>query len=365
MSDIVEARGLRKFYGGFCALDGIDLSIPAGAISGLIGPNGAGKSTALKTLLGLIDADGQLEVAGRDPRRARHRLMEEVCFIADVGILPKWPKVRQVINYVEAVHPRFDRRRAEKLLQGSAIPPNKRVKQLSKGMMTQLHLALVMAIDVRLLVLDEPTLGLDIIYRKEFYDRLLNDYYDGNRTIIISTHQVEEIEKLLSHLIFINNGRIVLDSQMSEIPERYSEVLVATAQVEEAEALRPIHRRESMGKRCFIYEGVERARLEELGEVQTPAVADLFVAKVQRRGRLGGPAKAARTAAAAASSAGVARATGTDDKAPPSGTDAMTGIGGSGGTDALAGTGAIITPPPPDAPDKKDDIGSGIGGASR
>ncbi|MEX0965548.1 MAG: ABC transporter ATP-binding protein [Pseudohongiellaceae bacterium] len=281
MTNIVEAKGLSKTYGSFTALDGVDLSIPSGAISGLIGPNGAGKTTTLKALTGLCDVEGELSVAGRDPRRARHKLMEDVCFIADVGILPKWLKVFQVIDYVEAVHPRFDRVKADKFLGTTDIPSNKRIKDLSKGMVTQLHLALVMAIEVQLLVLDEPTLGLDIIYRKEFYDRLLNDYYDGNRTIIISTHQVEEIETLLSHLVFINKGKIVLDSLMTELSEIYFEVLVAPDKLGQADALGPIHVREFLGKKSYTYESVPRAQLAELGELHTPSVADLFVAKMK------------------------------------------------------------------------------------
>ena len=281
MSNIVEARSLRKNYGNFTALDGVDLTIPSGAISGLIGPNGAGKTTTLKALIGLCDVDGELSVAGRDPRRARHKLMEDVCFIADVGILPKWLKVSQLIDYVEAVHPRFDRKKAEKFLSTTDIPANKRIKKLSKGMVTQLHLALVMSIEVQLLVLDEPTLGLDIIYRKEFYDRLLNDYYDGNRTIIISTHQVEEIETLLSHLLFINKGKIVLDTLMSELCEVYTEVLVDADKMAVADACGPIHVRELLGKKSYTFESVPKERLEVLGELQTPSVADLFVAKLK------------------------------------------------------------------------------------
>ena len=281
MSNIVEARSLRKNYGNFTALDGVDLPIPSGAISGLIGPNGAGKTTTLKALIGLCDVDGELSVAGRDPRRARHKLMEDVCFIADVGILPKWLKVSQLIDYVEAVHPRFDRKKAEKFLSTTDIPANKRIKELSKGMVTQLHLALVMSIEVQLLVLDEPTLGLDIIYRKEFYDRLLNDYYDGNRTIIISTHQVEEIETLLSHLLFINKGKIVLDTLMSELCEVYTEVLVDADKMAVADACGPIHVRELLGKKSYTFESVPKERLEVLGELQTPSVADLFVAKLK------------------------------------------------------------------------------------
>ena len=247
----------------------------------MIGPNGAGKTTTLKALIGLCDVDGELIVAGRDPRRARHKLMEDVCFIADVGILPKWLKVSQLIDYVEAVHPRFDRKKAEKFLSTTDIPANKRIKELSKGMVTQLHLALVMSIEVQLLVLDEPTLGLDIIYRKEFYDRLLNDYYDGNRTIIISTHQVEEIETLLSHLLFINKGKIVLDTLMSELCEVYTEVLVDADKMAEADACGPIHVRELLGKKSYTFESVPKERLEVLGELQTPSVADLFVAKLK------------------------------------------------------------------------------------
>ncbi len=284
MTDIVQASGLVKTYGTFRALDGVDLSIPSGSISGLIGPNGAGKTTTLKALIGLCDVEGDLSVAGRDPREARHKLMEEVCFIADVGILPKWLKVAQVVDFVEGVHPRFDRAKAEKFLSTTDIPANKRVKELSKGMVTQLHLALVMAIDVQLLVLDEPTLGLDIIYRKEFYDRLLNDYYDGNCTIIISTHQVEEIEALLSHLVFISKGKIVLNEMMTDLPQIYSEVLVEPGKTGAADALNPLYVRQVLGKSAYTFEGVPRERLQDLGEVQTPSVADLFVAKLKEHG---------------------------------------------------------------------------------
>ncbi len=281
MNAIVEARALRKTFGDFQVLNNIDLNIPLGSITGLIGPNGAGKTTTLKALIGLCDVDGELTVAGRDPRESRHKLMEDVCFIADVGILPKWLRVNQIIDYVEAVHPRFDRSKAEKFLATTDIPAKKRIKELSKGMVTQLHLALVMAIDVKLLVLDEPTLGLDIIYRKEFYDRLLNDYFDGERTIIISTHQVEEIETLLSQLIFINRGEIVLDSQMSELADHYAEVVVDTANLAQADALQPIHKRKLLGKYAYTYEGVAKDKLQELGEVLVPSVSDLFVAKLK------------------------------------------------------------------------------------
>jgi ABC-2 type transport system ATP-binding protein len=283
MTNIVEAKSLVKNYSGFKALDGIDLTIPTGSISGLIGPNGAGKTTTLKALIGLCDVEGELNVAGRDPRQSRHKLMEDVCFIADVGILPKWLKVSQVVDYVEAVHPKFNRERAEHFLSTTEIPANKRVKELSKGMVTQLHLALVMAIDVSLLVLDEPTLGLDIIYRKEFYDRLLNEYYDGNCTIIISTHQVEEIEALLSHLVFINKGKIALNAMMSDLPNIYTELVVDPDKIEQANALNPIHTRELLGKKCYTFESVAREQLEPLGECLTPTVADLFVAKMKEK----------------------------------------------------------------------------------
>ena len=281
MCNIVEARALTKSYGSLKALDGVDLTIPTGAISGLIGPNGAGKTTALKALIGLCDVEGELSVVGMDPRTARHKLMEDVCFIADVGILPKWFKVSQLIDYVEGVHPKFDRIKTEKFLSTTDIPANKRIKELSKGMVTQLHLALVMAIDVKLLVLDEPTLGLDIIYRKEFYDRLLNDYYDSDRTIVISTHQVEEIEALLTHLIFINKGRIALSAKMTDLADIYTEVVVDPEHITQADALNPIHIRELLGKKSYTFESVPKAQLQPLGELYTPSVADLFVAKLK------------------------------------------------------------------------------------
>ena len=284
MENIVAAQALEKSYGRLKALDGVDLDISAGSISGLIGPNGAGKTTTLKALLGLIDVSGELEVAGMDPRAARGKLMEEVCFIADVGILPGWMTSRKLLDYVAAVHTRFDRARAEQLLADTDIPANKRIRELSKGMITQLHLSVVMAIDASLLVLDEPTLGLDIMYRKTFYDRLLNDYYDGRRTIIISTHQVEEIEHLLTHLLFIDKGRIALDMSLREVSEHFVEVAVALEQRERALRLEPIHKREMLGQLVCVYAGVERRQLEGLGELRAPAVADLFVAKLGRNG---------------------------------------------------------------------------------
>ncbi len=280
MENIVATRGLEKSYGSLKALDGVDLAISAGSISGLIGPNGAGKTTTLKALLGLIDVRGELEVAGMDPRVARHKLMDEVCFIADVGTLPGWMTSRKLLDYVEAVHSRFDRAMAERLLAGTDIPADKKIRALSKGMITQLHLSVVMAIDASLLVLDEPTIGLDIMYRKTFYDRLLNDYYDGRRTIVISTHQVEEIEYLLTHLLFIDKGRIVLDMSVQEMAEHYIEVAVDPAQRAQALSLGPLHQRDLLEQLVCIYGGVARDRLEGLGELRTPAVADLFVARL-------------------------------------------------------------------------------------
>ena len=281
MNTIVNATNLTKYYGDFKALDGADLSIQAGAITGLIGPNGAGKTTTLKALLGLCDFDGELTVVGRDPRIARHKLMEDVCFIADVGILPKWMKVKQALEFVEGVHPKFSRDRAERFLATTEINAGSRIKTLSKGMITQLHLALVMAIDVQLLVLDEPTLGLDILYRKEFYDRLLNDYFDGDRTVIISTHQVEEIETLLTELIFIDRGRIVLDIAMSDIADRFVEVRVSSSQFAELSELKPIYIRDMLGLKACIFENRSRDELSRFGELHTPGVSDLFVAKMK------------------------------------------------------------------------------------
>ncbi len=281
MNAIVKARGLRKRYGKVNALDGIDLTVEPGRIVGLIGPNGAGKTTALKALLGLTRFEGTLEVLGHDPYRERAEVMQRVCFIADVAILPRWLRVRQALGFVEGVHPRFSRERAESFLAKTDINPDSRVRALSKGMVTQLHLALVMAIDVELLVLDEPTLGLDILYRKQFYETLLNDYFDDQRTILVTTHQVEEIENLLTDLVFINDGRIVLNETMEAVGDKFTELLVAPDRVEAARALGAIHERDVLGKRLFLYEGVARDKLAELGELHRPSVADLFVAKMQ------------------------------------------------------------------------------------
>ena len=287
MSVVVQAQGVSKHYGGFAALKDINFTIRKGSIVGLIGPNGAGKTTTLKALLGLTGFEGQLTVMGQDPRKGRHHIMENVCFVADVGILPRWLSVGEALDYVEGVHQRFNRSKAEAMLAETQIRNHRqKVKQLSKGMVTQLHLALVMAIDVELLVLDEPTLGLDILYRKAFYDRLLNDYFDHETSIIISTHQVEEIESLLSHLLFIDQGSIVLDSAMDELGNAFTEVLVEPDQVAAAEAQQPIHVRDLLGRKRMIFEGVNPASLARLGTLKIPSVADLFVAKLQKKAGL-------------------------------------------------------------------------------
>jgi ABC-2 type transport system ATP-binding protein len=276
---MIQARGLRKAYGETIALDGIDLSVEPGRIVGLIGPNGAGKSTALQAILGLIPVGGELSVLGRDPWADRDGLMSEVCFIADVAVLPRWLKVSQALDYVAGVHPRFDRARAEALLARTTIKLGSRVGQLSKGMVTQLHLALVMAIDARLLVLDEPTLGLDLIYRKSFYDSLLNDYFDKSRTILVSTHQVEEIEHILTDVVFIDRGRIALTATMEALEARFAELVVPTERVAEARRLGPpLGERQLLGRATLLFDGADRARLAALGEVRTPGLPDLFIA---------------------------------------------------------------------------------------
>ena len=281
MSTLIKARGLTKHYGALAALNQVDFDIEEGRIVGLIGPNGAGKTTALKAILGLTEFDGELDVLGHDPRKGREKMMNEVCFIADVATLPRWLKVANAIEYVEAVHPRFSRARALHFLERTKITQHSRVGQLSKGMVTQLHLALIMAIDARLLILDEPTLGLDILYRKEFYSNLLNDYFDEKRTILVTTHQVEEVEKLLTDLMFIHNGKLVLNDSMESVAEKYAEVLVNAERVEQARALKPLNEREVFGKKLFLYEGVDQDKLRELGEIHTPSIADLFVAKMK------------------------------------------------------------------------------------
>jgi ABC-2 type transport system ATP-binding protein len=278
---IIHAHNLSKSYGTTKALDDISFDIEAGRIVGLIGPNGAGKTTALKAILGLTDFDGELSVLGFDPRRERARLMEEVCFIADVAVLPRWIRVGEAIEFVAGVHPRFSRAKCEAFLAKTKIKPGMRVRELSKGMIVQLHLALVMAIDAKLLVLDEPTLGLDILYRKSFYESLLSDYFDENKTIIVTTHQVEEIEHILTDLVFIRDGKIALAATMDEVGERYAEVMVNPDKAEAARALKPLNERTIFGKSIFLFDGIERARLASLGELHKPSVADLFVATMK------------------------------------------------------------------------------------
>ncbi|HZR32654.1 MAG TPA: ABC transporter ATP-binding protein [Terriglobales bacterium] len=274
----IEARGLRKAFGATIALDGVNLRVEEGRILGLIGPNGAGKTTALNAILGLTAYEGELRVLGRDPWMERDQLMRDVCFIADVAVLPRWARVAQLLEYVAGVHPRFDRAKAESLLARTTIGRDRKVRELSKGMVTQLHLALVMAIDARLLVLDEPTLGLDILFRKQFYDSLLNDYFDRSRTVVVATHQVEEIEHVLTDLMFIDRGRIVFDRSMEEVESRYSEVAVNPEQVAAARALHPMYERQALGRSILMFDGLDRQQLAALGDVRTPSIADLFVA---------------------------------------------------------------------------------------
>ena len=281
MTSLVTASNVSKSFGDTVAVDNVSFEIESGRIMGLIGPNGAGKTTLLKAVLGLTDCQGSLSVLNLDPFRQRKELMQNICFIADVAVLPRWMRVDQLLDFVEAVHPRFSRTTAEELLSQTKIKKKSKVKELSKGMVTQLHLSVITAIDAKLLVLDEPTLGLDIIFRKEFYGNLLNDYFDGERTIIITTHQVEEIENLLTDVMFINDGRIVLNQSMESLPETFAELMVAGDGVEKARSMRPIYEREVFGKQVMVFEGADRAALEALGEVRTPDVADLFVAKVK------------------------------------------------------------------------------------
>jgi len=278
MSNVIEARGLTKRYKNTVAVDHIDLQIPSGRIVGLIGPNGAGKTTALKAILGLANYDGELSVLGKNPSKDRAALMEDVCFIADVAVLPRWIRVSQLIELTENIHPKFSREKCLEYLASTKITLDHKVKQLSKGMVVQLHLAIVMAIDVKLLVLDEPTLGLDILFRKQFYTNLLNDYFDEERTIIITTHQVEEIEHILSDLIFIQDGRIALDCSMEKVQENYIELVAAPDFASAARELKPLYERELFGRHIFLYENANRQQLKELGELHTPSVADLFVA---------------------------------------------------------------------------------------
>lgn len=281
----IEARGLRKAYRNTVAVDGIDFSIPAGRIVGLIGPNGAGKSTTINALLGLTPYQGSLRVLGCDPWTARDRLMREVSFIADVAILPRGLRVAQVVDYVQGVHPRFDRAKADGFLARTSIPRNSRIRELSKGMVTQLHLALIMAIDARLLILDEPTLGLDLLYRKAFYDSLLNDYFDGDRTILVSTHQVEEIQHILTDVIFLDQGRIVLDASLEDLELRFLELVATPDRAASARSLGPIHERQAFGRTHLLFDGVDRTRLAGLGDLRTASLADIFVAVIGGRQR--------------------------------------------------------------------------------
>ncbi len=282
MTAVIEARGLSKAFGAQRALDGVNFTVQAGRIVGVIGPNGAGKTTALKAILGLTSFTGDLRVMGLDPRSQRDALMRDVCFMADVAVLPRWIRVSQALEYVAGVHPRFERRVAEGFLKKTDIRMSSRVSQLSKGMVTQLHLALILAIDARLLVLDEPTLGLDLLYRRKFYDTLLNDYFDKQRTIVLTTHQVEEVENLFTDVIFINHGHVALDSPVEELGSRYQQLTVSTEQAAPARALKPFYEHEVFGRVAMFFEGRTKAELAPLGELRTPSIADLFVAKMQQ-----------------------------------------------------------------------------------
>jgi ABC-2 type transport system ATP-binding protein len=281
----IESRGLRKAYGTTVALDGVDLRIEEGRIVGLIGPNGAGKTTALNAILGLTPYRGELRVLGRNPWRERDRLMRDVCFIADIAVLPRWIRVAQLLDYVAGVHPRFDRAKAERFLARTTIGRASKVRELSKGMVTQLHLAIVMAIDARLLVLDEPTLGLDILYRKQFYDSLLGDYFDDSRTILVTTHQVEEIQHVLTDVMFIDRGRIVFNRSMEDVESHYREVAAHPDQLAAARALNPIYERQAIGRTVLLFDEADRQQLAALGEVRTPSLADLFIAVMSDRAR--------------------------------------------------------------------------------
>jgi len=270
-----------KSYGKTVAVDDVSFDIEKGRISGLIGPNGAGKTTLLKAVLGLTDCHGSLSVLGLDPFRQRKELMQNICFISDVAVLPRWIRVAQLLSFIESIHPRFSRSSAEELLSRTKIQAHSKVRELSKGMVTQLHLSIITSIDAKLLVLDEPTLGLDIIFRKEFYGNLLEDYFNEERTILVTTHQVEEIENLLTDVMFINDGKIVLDASMEDLPGKFVELMAAGESADKARQLKPIYERDVFGKKVLTFEGVEREKLEAFGEVRTPAIADLFVAKVK------------------------------------------------------------------------------------
>ncbi len=280
MSAIATARGLTRTFGSTKALDNVDFTIERGRIVGLIGPNGAGKTTALRALLGLSDYEGDLDVLGCDPKRQRAKLMEKACFIADISVLPRWLKVHNAIDFMDATHPSFSKDKALDFLDRTSVRVDHKVKQLSKGMVAQLHLALVMAIDAEFLVLDEPTLGLDLLYRKKFYETLLTDYFDDNRTILVTTHQFEEVERILTDVMFLQEGRIVLDASVEDLGERYVEVLVSPDRASEARALGALYERQVFGKTLFLYEGRQRDELAQFGELHTPSVSDIFVAKM-------------------------------------------------------------------------------------
>ena len=281
MTSLVTARNVSKHFGDVRAVDNVSFGIEKGRILGLFGPNGAGKTTLLKALLGLTDCDGDVSVLGLDPFKQRKKLLQNICFIADVAVLPRWIKVTQLLDFVEAVHPNFSRGHAEELLSRTKVRKGARVRELSKGMVAQLHLSIIMAIDAKLLVLDEPTLGLDPIFRKEFYGNLLNDYFDGERTILITTHQVEEIENILTDIMFINDGKMLLDTTMESLPETFAELTTSGESAEEARRLGPMYERDVFGKKLMMFENVDKERLAKLGEVHTPSVVDLFVAKVK------------------------------------------------------------------------------------
>ena len=278
---IIEAKELSKRYGHFLALDKVSFSLRTGRIVGMIGRNGAGKTTVLKAILGLTSCDGSVRVFGLDPARHRNALMRDVCFIADSAVLPRWLRVEHAIDYVEGVHPRFDRKRAEAVLASTNIRRRSRIGELSKGMITQLHLTLILAINARLLVLDEPTLGLDLIYRRQFYDTLLSDYFDKERTILLTTHQVEEVENLLTDVLFIDRGHVVLDATLDELAARFVQLNVATDKIDAARALKPFHERTLFGKTIMLFEDRPAESFAGLGELRTPGVADLFAAKIQ------------------------------------------------------------------------------------
>ena len=297
MTAIIEARGLTKSYGKTPVVRSVDLNVEAGRIVGLIGPNGAGKTTVIKAILGLTSFDGELKVLGLDPRTERDALMEEVCFIADVAVLPRWIRVSQALDFVAGVHPRFERKRAEEFLAKTDIKMTSKVRQLSKGMVTQLHLALILAIDAKLLVLDEPTLGLDLLFRRSFYDNLLNDYFNKERTIFVTTHQVEEIENILTDVLFIEHGKIVLNTSMESLGERFAQLIPAAGNVERARALKPFWEREIFGRVAMLFDGRNPQELAALGEVRAPSVADLFVAMMQPVGTAQSPSTPSKEAA--------------------------------------------------------------------